>query len=184
MSKLADQLGLTSIEQVEALNAQRRATRNGARRDAAIGQAAVFTPEIAGQPMLSEHEEQCALIRWRDENAAQHPGLHLLHAIPNGGQRSKAAAGKLRAEGVLAGVCDLFLPVARREFHGLYIEMKAIAGQATQAQVDFMSAVRVNGYCAALCFGWESAVKVIRWYYGENEVAAQCDRVPPLTVMI
>jgi len=48
----------------------------------------------------------------------------LLHHIPNGGLRDKREGARLKASGVIAGVCDLFLPMARRGAHGLYIEMK------------------------------------------------------------
>jgi len=34
---------------------------------------------------------------------------------------------RFKREGVLAGVSDIFVPVARGEFHGLYIEMKSQA---------------------------------------------------------
>lgn len=37
--------------------------------------------------------------------------LKWLHAIPNGGDRHGATAGKMKAEGAKAGVWDMFLPV-------------------------------------------------------------------------
>lgn len=68
------------------------------------------------------------------------PELRWLHAIPNGGYRDKATAGKLKAEGVKRGVSDMFLPLPMKgpivggsyqgqelqtfTYAGLYVEMK------------------------------------------------------------
>ena len=62
---------------------------------------------------MSEHHEQCALFAWL---RLQWPDLdRVSFAIPNGGHRHKAVAGKLKAEGVKAGVPDIFIayPIAR-----------------------------------------------------------------------
>ena len=52
-----------------------------------------------------EHQEQKTLIKWCEYKG--HP-YNLIFAIPNGGQRHKAVAAKLKAEGVKSGVPDLF----------------------------------------------------------------------------
>lgn len=117
--------------------------------------------------VMSEHDEQCRVICWRNEWHRHYPGLELLHAIPNGGQRSKAQAGKLRAEGVLAGVCDLFLPVARRGFHGLYIEMKSLIGTTTDNQDKFIQSVQAQGFYAECCKGADDAIGLLKWYLTE-----------------
>lgn len=49
-----------------------------------------------------EHKIQCACVKWF---AYAHPELKgLLFAVPNGGARSKATAGRLKAEGCVATV--------------------------------------------------------------------------------
>ena len=53
--------------------------------------------------------------------------MNLLYAIGNGRYRTKAEAGKLKAEGLKAGMPDLCLPVANR-YRGenaLFLEMKS-----------------------------------------------------------
>lgn len=76
--------------------------------------------------MSIQHEarEQEALFRWADFAAGTMPELKLLYHIPNGGSRNKAEAANLKRQGVKAGVPDLFLPVPRGGYHGLYIELK------------------------------------------------------------
>lgn len=113
----------------------------------------------------TEHEEQVALMQWAGLQAARHPELSLLHAIPNGGHRSKAQAGKLRAEGVKAGVPDLFLPAARNGRHGLYIELKRQrGGKLGDEQAPWHAALRAQGYEVVVAKGWEAAAEEIARY--------------------
>ena len=59
----------------------------------------------------TEHEEQCALFEWAD---CWFPMVSaLLFAIPMGGHRHIAVAAKLKAEGVKAGVPDIFFALPK-----------------------------------------------------------------------
>ena len=69
-----------------------------------------------------------------------------LFAIPNGGARNKATAGELKAEGVLAGVADLFLARPGLNKHGHFIEMKIPGGKQTLSQRTFERTVVAQGY--------------------------------------
>jgi hypothetical protein len=135
----------------------------------------------------SEHGEQVAVMHWSNMQLKRWPELEWLHAIPNGGMRaakdeknkdgvSMAAirGGQLKAEGVKEGVCDLMLPVARRGYHGLYIEMKKVFNlkkeslhYASEPQKKFIAFVQGQGYCAGVAQGWQQAVAVLEWYMGE-----------------
>jgi hypothetical protein len=105
----------------------------------------------------TEHEEQKALIERVRLNENQHPKLKLLFAIPNGGLRHRATAGKLKAEGVKAGVPDLFLPVASHGCHGLFIELKAKGGTVTESQWAMLKALSEEGYRALIAVGHDEA---------------------------
>ena len=120
-------------------------------------QAKGESPEAALNGLL-EDEEQMLLIQWADWNLGKWPELALLFHIPNGGRRSAAEAGRFRAMGVKKGVPDLFLPVARGGFHGLFIEMKRRrGGSLSPEQGDWLEALRGEGYRALRCDGWEQA---------------------------
>lgn len=120
----------------------------------------------------NEGPEQVALYSWKHANRRKYQGLGLLHHIPNGGNRSGSEGARFKAEGVKPGVSDNFLPVSRRGFHGLYIEMKPqkkFKSTVSAYQRDFIIDVRAEGYAALVTYGAKSAIEVIQWYYSETD---------------
>ena len=116
-------------------------------------------------PVPTEAQEQITLMNWAALQSGKYPELKLLYHVPNGSSRSKAEAGRLRAEGVKAGVPDLCLPVPRGKYHGLYIELKRQrGGRASDNQVEWLDALSKQGYQVALCRGWETAAEMILKY--------------------
>ena len=116
-------------------------------------------------PVPTEAQEQMTLFSWAAMQSGKYPELKLLYHVPNGESRHKAEAGRLRAEGVKAGVPDLCLPVPRGDFHGLYIELKRQrGGRLSDHQAEWMEALMRQGYCVALCEGWERAAETIIEY--------------------
>jgi hypothetical protein len=61
-------------------------------------------------------------------------------AIPNGGARNPVTGAKLKAEGVLAGVWDLFLAVPKGSYGGCWIETKWGNNTLTDTQKAFRKA--------------------------------------------
>ncbi len=124
---------------------------------------------IDAQPLAmkrTEHGEQCAVIDWCRLMEGRWPELVWIHASANGGKRSIKTGADLKASGVLAGVCDLFLPCPRGEYHGLFIEMKIKPNRPTADQVRFIDAMNAAGYAAWVCFSSDEAIDVIENYLG------------------
>lgn len=113
---------------------------------------------------MSEHTEQCALFEWAAWNEPRVPELALLYAIPNGGARHPAVAAKLKAEGVKAGVPDMFLPVPRRNYHGMFVEMKYGSNRPTPLQREWGRRLVSEGYIVATCHSWQEAARLLVWY--------------------
>jgi len=112
-----------------------------------------------------EHNEQVRLFAWAGREAEERPELGLLFAVPNGGRRDKVTGARLKAEGVKAGVPDVWLPVARQGYHGLVIELKADATKrASREQERWLADLMEQGYLAVVCHGCEEAKGVIRAY--------------------
>lgn len=117
-----------------------------------------------------EGAEQAALMSWAQMQSWRWPELQLLFHIPNGGARSKAEAGRFKAEGVKAGVPDLFLPVPRGNNHGLFIELKRRkGGRLSPEQRVWIQNLQEQGYQAFVCYGWEEATEVIQSYLGPGK---------------
>lgn len=117
------------------------------------------------KPVPLEEDEQIALFRWAAWQANSTPELRLLYHVPNGGSRHKAEAARLKAAGVKSGVPDICLPVPRAGYHGLYIELKRQkGGRISPEQTEWIAALIKQGYCAAVCRGWEAAREEILRY--------------------
>ena len=114
----------------------------------------------------SEHNEQVALMDWwRLSCAAFGMREEILFAIPNGGLRNRITGAKMKAEGVRAGVPDLFLAVASMGYNGLFIELKQEhAGRTSSAQDAMLSLLEAQGYRTAVCHGWHNAAFTIKAY--------------------
>ena len=116
-----------------------------------------------------EEEEQKALINYCNYMASKYSGLDLIYAIPNGGSRNSIEARNLKLTGVKAGVPDLFLPVARKGKHGLYIEMKRReGGRLSNNQKWWLEKLSKQGYETAVCKGLDEAISVIELYYSDE----------------
>lgn len=115
----------------------------------------------------SEHDEQAAVIEWCHLMAGRNLDYGMIFAIPNGGMRSKATAGKLKAEGVKPGVPDLMLPVPKGIYAGMFIEMKRRKGGTVSAeQKDWTSFLGSMGYKCVVCRGADEAKAAILDYMG------------------
>lgn len=112
----------------------------------------------------TEHDEQVALFEWAALHRATYPELGLLFAIPNGGKRHIGTARKLKAEGVKAGVPDLFLPAPRAQYHGLFLELKRKGGVITVEQRSWLTYLAEQGYATSVCYGWRAAIEIIEMY--------------------
>lgn len=124
-----------------------------------------------------EHNLQCACVRWFNFQWPEYRGL--LFAVPNGGARSKATAGKLKAEGVVPGVADLILFVPKYRMtddvratfeikHALCIEMKTAKGRQSPEQKVWQAKVEVQGYKYAVCHSIEEFMAVVNGYLTQS----------------
>ena len=68
-----------------------------------------------------------------------------------------------------AGVPDLFLPVPRGPYHGLWIEMKVGRNKPTAAQEEWMDRLSEQGYKCHVCYGWQDAMGMISAYLDDKE---------------
>jgi len=103
-----------------------------------------------------EHRMQVALVKW-----LRHKGIFVF-AIPNGGARNRITGKRLKDEGVLAGVPDLFIPA-----HKLFIELKAPGGKLSEAQKECHAKLFDCGCKVAVCYSVEEAAGVVMGFIKE-----------------
>lgn len=116
--------------------------------------------EHRGHP---ESSLQIACVNWF---RMQYPWpRYLIASAPNGGFRNPREAEILKAEGVWSGMPDLYIPMPRKGFAALYIEMKAgKAGRVSQAQKETMEFLTQNGSKCIVCRDIETFVKEVNDY--------------------
>lgn len=119
-----------------------------------------------------EDTEQEAVIQWAFWNEREYPELKWLHHIPNGGKRDAAEAARFKAQGVKAGVSDLFLPAAHGGYFGLYIEMKYGKNKATDQQQEFIADMKRAGYDARIAYSAQEATDILQRYLTLPETKA------------
>ena len=67
-------------------------------------------------------------------------------------------------------IVEMNVPVARGGFHGLFIEMKrSDGGRLSDSQAQYIQKLRMQGYQAVICKGFEPAVSVIKAYLEGDE---------------
>jgi len=117
-------------------------------------------PRKRSKPAIpSEHTEQVNFVRWF---RLQYRDV-LIFAIPNGEQRNKITGAKLKAEGVTAGVPDLFIPAWK-----LFIEMKRSKGGSLSAvQKERIKELEEAGYRVFVCKGFDDAREQVQRFRGE-----------------
>lgn len=111
---------------------------------------------------MSEHLEQREFVSWFRKT---HPSIRIF-AIPNGGWRSIAAGARLKAEGVSAGVPDLFIPAWR-----VWIEMKRAKGGVLSAkQTEWRDYLTSVGYTVIVAHGKSEAMRSILALQDQKDV--------------
>ena len=121
----------------------------------------------------TEHDEQVALFREMHLRGCTDPRWRQAFAIPNGGLRSKKTAARLKAEGVKAGVPDIFLPVSVGIWSGLFVEMKRTkGGRLSDEQRDFIDKLDPH-YMVVIGHGAQDAIDKIRDYLALDRSGAR-----------
>lgn len=109
--------------------------------------------------------------RWAFKvNPVRYPYLDMLHCSLNGVKLSGTQAKIAKGQGMLSGVPDLFLPVPKNGFHGLFIEMKSDKGRVTENQHWFLTNAESLSYKTVICYSAKEAISAIQAYYDEETI--------------
>jgi len=103
-------------------------------------------------PTATEAQDMEAIFAWRDVVVGTYPELALLYHIPNEGRRGWKAQRAVKRGGVLKGIPDICLPVARCGFIGLYIEQKREGEKPTPEQLRIARKLRDQNHAVYLSY--------------------------------
>lgn len=127
---------------------------------------------------MSESTSQQAVVKWfrvaRHELKVDDP--RVLFSIPNGGSRAKRTVGgrtfsteaqRMKDEGLVAGVPDLFLALPRNGYHGMFVEMKEKGNRPSDEQRQMNLLFELQGYMCHVAYGSSDAIDAITKYVTE-----------------
>ncbi len=103
---------------------------------------------------------------------AANPILRWMYHPPNGGARSKATAGRLRAMGVRSGVPDLLNHKPSGPWAGFAAEAKSSTGRLSDDQIGWLVMFRDQGYLVGL-------FRTIEEFHSYLEVYLRGTDLPP-----
>jgi hypothetical protein len=119
----------------------------------------------------SEHQLQVSIIDYVNKVL---PSLRpYIFAVPNGGLRNVIVAKKLKDEGVMAGVPDLFIDIPNTFKHGLRIEVKIGKNKFTINQMLFKERMEDLGYVVKECRSIEDFESILCEYFELKKLTNQ-----------
>ncbi len=121
------------------------------------------------RPNTPEEDLQIECFRAVAVLELQHPILKWMLHVPNGGKRTKAQAGRLKAMGVKGGALDVLLPRKYRGWPGLAIELKSAKGRTTPEQDAWLEAFAEDGYVTGVARTLDEFMALVKRYLEGKE---------------
>ncbi len=127
-----------------------------------------------------EHALQRAVWEWAQlARRTTLPELEALFAIDCAGIRHINYARALKSRGVVAGIPDLCLPVARHGYHSLWIELKSLTGTLSSSQREWRDRLEVYGHRYMVCRTLEGVIDVVTRYLRGDPGTGPAAACPP-----
>jgi hypothetical protein len=135
-----------------------------------------WIPQVQDEKALLEDAIQGHLFSWirHLDNQFLFPGLDVIYAIPNGSKRSKFQGALLKATGMESGIPDVHIPVSRKPFYSLYIELKTFTAyqktnhSLSENQQIWIEKLRKQGHRVEVIWSLTEAIQTIRDYLGKR----------------
>jgi len=114
----------------------------------------------SGEPL--EHAEH---VTFYNQFRKQWPDV-LIHSVPNGGKRHPKVAKEMKAEGLTAGIPDLFVPA-----WALWVEMKRVSkGALSKDQEKIIPQLEAAGYTVIVAKGWIDGINQVHEYHSKMQL--------------
>jgi len=113
---------------------------------------------------LSESTEQATFFHWVRVQGLTDERFKTIFAVPNGTNSSPKAAFRAKREGLRPGVSDVFVPIASRGYHGLFIEFKIKPNKLSEKQEEFFKRVHGQGFACRIAWSADEGIKILKDY--------------------
>lgn len=123
----------------------------------------IKTPKELNDTKLSEHWLQVRLFYTIE---IQYPSEYeFVFAIPNGGYRTPRAASLMKYEGQKKGTPDVFIPIPKGIYHGMFLEVKTEKGTVSKEQKGKMERYQQMGYYVVAAKGFDACMEQLVNYF-------------------
>jgi len=115
-----------------------------------------------------EHLEQAAFFEWVNLHKHFYHPLRGFFAVPNGGSRNIVTAVKLKKEGVVRGVADVFNLYSSKncKHTAIAIEFKIKGNCQSPHQKAWQEIAEDAGVCYVVCYSCQEAICETKKYFG------------------
>lgn len=114
--------------------------------------------------LQEEHNHQAAYFRILKLNERRFPELAFIFAVPNAAKRSPQLGMWMVKEGLVAGVPDIIIPMARRGYHGAFLETKFGNNKMSPAQIKFRDFLSKENYFVLACYDERKLTTITEWF--------------------
>lgn len=106
-------------------------------------------------------QTECFVWAWNNYPETRKLFFHVANEV---GENNAIKGALLRSSGVIAGVADMLMLIARGRFHGLCVEFKTEVGRQSPAQIEWQERVEKEGYHYVVCRSLEQFKEELEWY--------------------
>lgn len=121
--------------------------------------------KVTTVPVRSEYAEQVSIFRLAQLHSRKWPELRFLNGSLNGVRLTIGQAVKSKNTGMKKGYPDIFLPIKRGNYSGLFVELKRVSGCRIEPEQRLWAAMLTSqGYRHIFAYGCDEAWAAIVKY--------------------
>ncbi len=116
---------------------------------------------------MTKHLEDAELIAffdWVRWNEKKNPILKTIFHVENERKCTPAQGARRKRKGVRAGIPDIIVPISRRPFCGLFIELKTDKGKVSKEQKEIMAMLYSLGHAVYIARSGKEAIDLVTNY--------------------
>lgn len=119
-------------------------------------------PKVKKNP--TEYEIQKEYVKWRDNKAKRSKRYKYIFHVPNACYYSRNKQVLLKTLGVVAGVPDFMIPLARGKYNCAWLELKSKRGRVSPAQEEAITFLKRQKQKVMIARSIDEAIELTEGY--------------------